>query len=638
MCGIAGLSHPPMATADAIALTDTMLASLGHRGPEGASSVHVGDAMIGHAMLAFVVPRSPQPVVSDDGRVGLVFDGQVYNYRAIAREQSLPADTPEGRVVLEAYLRDGVGMLQRLRGMFGLAIVDTRDRSLLLARDPLGRKPLYYLWDGESVAFASELKALKHHPSFSDAIDPTATARYLAFNAVPAPLSIFTCIKKLRAGTCLRFAGGEATESVFWSLPPTTEDLELSEDEALDGLRRGLTRAVDRRVRGIDAPLGLALSGGIDSAIVAALVAEHGPSKVPAYTVGFEDRSYDESSAATRIAAHLGLEHHIVRADGAAIDRVVKDMLPSLDEPLADPSIIPMLLLCERASRDVKGLLGGDGADEFHLGYLSFQASQALAWIERLLPGTLLQALVRMLDVLPPGRRNFDPRLILRMMARAIHSRPELRFYNATAMLPLDELAAARPWSKELAPHMGAIDFTEELENFVDSELPEVDRVQRAIICHFLRDVIISKIDRAGMQWSIETRCPFLDLDLVEWSLRLPHRLQLRLGEGKALLRRLGAELLPTDVVKRRKQGFRPPLARLLRHELRDVLLDLLSARNVTRIGVFDTRLVVRMVDEHLRGAADHHRALWSLVCFHLWHRQHTERRPGLRRPALAVR
>jgi asparagine synthase (glutamine-hydrolysing) len=624
MCAIAGVVSGAGAPGESLAWTARMLARLGHRGPEGSDIVRLDSASLGHALLSFVIPAAAQPVVSTCGRVAVAFNGQIYNFRELAERYCGDASATEAQAVLGAYLELGAGCFRQFRGMFALAIVDERSDLVLLARDPFGKKPLYYFNRRKMLAFASELTALEVLPVDKGGIDVGAVESYLRFGVVAAPLTMYEGLRKVRPGTCVEFVGGRyRRETCFWTFPHNVETPPPAcEEDVVDECLSRLTEAVKRRIADTDRPLGIALSGGIDSGVLSAIATQACPARQwDAFTVGFSGSGLDERAAASAVARHLGFRHHVIEVTGARMADAVVRYYDKLDEPLADPSLVPTLLLCEEARTTVKALLTGDGADELLFGYLSFHAGEVIGWIKRLgLSGAVLQlrSLVERFNG-SDALGGFSS--VLRMCSRAVLSEPDMRFYDARAPFA----TGAIPWSATIS-RRPALELTRELSEFSATGGSDADIMQRAIVWQFLRGVILTKMDRATMLNSIEARSPYLDTDLVGWLATLPRSLKIRPFYGKYLLRRLHARLLPGNGFKRVKQGFRAPIGELLRRELRHLLIDMLTPESVARLGLMDSNVALRLRDEHLRGSRNHERALWSLLCLHVWHQSSMRR------------
>ncbi|WP_336320218.1 asparagine synthase (glutamine-hydrolyzing) [Streptomyces lavendofoliae] len=626
MCGFVGFSDRDGGADASRATAGRMLAAVAHRGTDGSGWCHHRGITLAHCALTFVDPdRARQPFLSGSGLVSVVFNGEIYNHAALRRElrasgAALRTES-DTEVLVELYERHGMRMLGRLRGMYAFALHDARTGTTVLARDPMGKKPLYYARVPQGVAFASELAPLLHHPDVPRTPDPRAVADYLVLQAFPAPGSAVAGVRKVRPGCFVRHEDGVLTEVEHWR--PASPGL-----AARTGVREAEARftalfrsAVERRVLSTGRPLGVLLSGGLDSSAVAAVaqdVSPHGP--VPTFSAGFADPDFDESAHALLVARHLGTEHHVVRIGGRDLAEVVESEYGRADEPLADPSLLPTRIVCRAARRRVRGVLTGDGADELLLGYRFFQAERALEALLRVMPADRVEALAgAVARRLPQRSGNLPARAALAQLARGVRAAPEHRFYLATAPFAPARLPALfRP---EVAGALAGHDPFAEVARLLEGRagLSPLERSRLAVVCHFLRDVILTKTDRGGMRSALELRSPFLDVDLVEYVDALPPGLKLRGLTGKYLLRRAAAPWLPRGTVRRTKLGFRAPVAALLRGELRTLLRDTLAPAALDRGGLFDPRAVRVLLDDHLSGRRDTSRGLWALLCYQLW-------------------
>ncbi|MFI9202960.1 asparagine synthase (glutamine-hydrolyzing) [Streptomyces sp. NPDC053048] len=629
MCGFVGFTDPAGGRETALDLAGRMLTDILHRGPDGTGTLHETGLTLAHCALRFVDVHGPgQPLRSASGRTVVVLNGEVYNHAELRRELvrggARLRTAGDTEILAELYERTGMGFLRRLHGMFAFALYDRAHRKLILARDPFGKRPLYYLRTPAGVAFASELTPLLRHPACGGEPDVRALADYLVLRACPAPRSAVRHVAKVRAGSYVEASPGAGPdgfrETVYFTpgLPATRRRVPLRTAAAeFEDLLRA---AVQRRVTGTPRRLGVLLSGGLDSSTVAALAQEISDRPVPAFTAGFADTAFDESSAAAAVARHLGLEHHLLRITEDDLAEAFTEEYTGIDEPLADPSLLPTLLLCRAAGQEVRSVLTGDGADEMLLGYRFFQAEKVLGLLGHL-PRPLLEGLARSAARQGgPHRGNLPWRVALRRLAQGMNALPEQRFYAAGAPFRPDELAGVLSVRArhELVSHQPF----EEVERVLAASpgLSPLERCQLGIITHFLRDVILTKTDRGGMRHALETRSPFLDRDLVEYCASLPAELKLRRLTAKYVLRRTAAGHLPPQAVRRRKLGFRAPVAALLSGRLRPVLMDALSPESLARHDLFEPSAVRRMVDDHLASRRDNSVRLWALLCFQSWH------------------
>jgi asparagine synthase (glutamine-hydrolysing) len=625
LCGFVGFTEP-VGDADAcLDLAGRMLAMLAHRGPDGARSHHRDGVTFAHCALPFVGgDDSCQPFVSASGHTTVVFNGEIYNHATLRCELTRTGvrlrTTGDTELLAELYEREELGFLQRVRGMFAIAFHDMRRHRLVLVRDPLGKKPLYYAGTGDRIIFASELGALLAHPACPRELDPSALADYLTLRAFPAPSSALSGVLKVRPGAYVVAGAGGRRETTYYTprlaAVRRRDPIAVQEDE----FAQLLISAVERRLRSTDETLGVLLSGGVDSSVVAAVAGQVTGRPPPTFSARFADPAFDESRAAEAVARHLGTEHHPVSVPAAALAEAADEELRRIDEPLADPSLLPTILVCRAARRRVRGVLTGDGADELLLGYRFFQAERVLEAVRRIVPVTVLTRLGDLAARAPARHSNLPLESAVAQLARGLLAAPEQRYYESTRPFAAAELAELL--QPGVLAAVGEHRPYRELERLLAQQdgLSPLERSQVGIIGHFLRDVILTKVDRGSMGSGLEARSPFLDLDVVDYCSQLPADRKLRQLTGKYLLRRVAARWLPADVARRKKVGFRVPIAALLCGELRPLLLDSLDHRRLAAHGLFDPAVVRRMVDEHLSRRSDHAGKLWTLLCFQLWH------------------
>ncbi|MBN2360227.1 MAG: asparagine synthase (glutamine-hydrolyzing) [Deltaproteobacteria bacterium] len=632
MCGIAGIVAAAGGRVDEHALR-AVTAALAPRGPDGEGLHLDAGAGLGHRRLAIIdLAGGRQPLYSEDRSVVAVVNGEIYNFVALRRELEAKghrfATRTDSEVLVHGYEQWGERVLDRLEGMFALAVWEPAARSLLLARDRLGEKPLYWarLADG-SLAFASELKALRLCAGFDDAVDVAALARYLVYEYLPAPLCIARGARKLEPGFRLRYTPGtEPAIARYWDLPlPPSGALSgrrcRDARRAVAELRAELARSVRERLVA-DVPLGVFLSGGIDSSTVAALAAQARGGDLDTFAIGFDDPTFDESHAARAVAQHLGSRHHERRVVAADMLTLLPRIGDLLDEPLGDSSIVPTHLLSRFARDRVAVALGGDGGDELFFGYPTFVAEQLARWSLDAAPAPLprlLESVGRGLARrLPVSLRYFSPDFKLRQFMRGIGLRGARRHQAWLAsLLPAEALATLAP---EAATAVGA-----DLYDTVDHRLAACrsrdgwDRLLYFYAKGYLADGVLTKVDRASMAVGLEVRAPFLDSRVVALACSVDPALRLRGLQTKYLLKRAVRDLLPASTVHRRKQGFAMPIGRWLRGELRPLLDERLEPGLLRRQGFFSAAQVRRLVDEHCAGAADHRKPLWTLLAFQSW-------------------
>ena len=616
MCGICGIASTT-GHVDREAL-GRMTATLRHRGPDDEGSYVDEVCGLGFRRLSIVdLEGGNQPLASEDGRLQLILNGEIYNHEELRGELERRghhlATRSDAEVVVHLYEEVGPRCVERLNGMFALALWDARERTLFLARDRLGKKPLYYAEIDGGLLFGSEPKALLAHPRCPRELDHEALGRYLAVEYVPAPHSIFAGVRKLPPAHILVWRAGSTKVERYWSLRFDPDETRSDEEWSLE-LRERLRESVRLRLMA-DVPLGAFLSGGIDSSSVVSLMSELAPGRVETFSIGFEDRSFDESTEARRVAEYFGTEHHEETFTPQALLDVLPDVVDWLDEPFADPSILPTHLLSRFTRQSVTVALGGDGSDELLAGYPTFPADR-LARLYRV-PRALHQRIVLPLaERLPPSGEDFSLEFKLKRFLRGMSAPEEARHpawlgsFGPEAQRALLRNPVGDPFGGLRGPAAGGDRLAGLIELYATTYLP---------------DDILTKVDRASMACSLEVRAPFLDYTLVEFLGRVPSRLKLRRLETKVLLKRAMAGRLPEGIAERRKKGFGIPLARWLRGPLRERLLDELSPTRLDRQGIFVPAEVERLVGEHLSGRRSHHKELWTLLVFQLWHRRWAE-------------
>jgi asparagine synthase (glutamine-hydrolysing) len=611
-----------------------MTEAIHHRGPDddGFYVDAYDDGLcvgLGFRRLSIIdLATGNQPISNETGSVQLVFNGEVYNFRELREDLESRGhvfrSNADTEVIVHLYEDLGARCVERLNGMFAFALWDRSGRELILARDRFGKKPLYYASVGRSIVFGSELKALLQHPSCPQELDLESLARYLTFEYVPTPHSIFAGVRKLPAGHVLKWRDGASSTEPYWDL---TFDPQhgIEEDEWAEGLREHLRAAVRRRLVS-DVPLGAFLSGGIDSSSVVALMTEAAPAgSVKTFTIGFGESSFDESGHARRVATHFGTDHH----EEVFTPEVMIDLLPEvfgvIDEPFADPSILPTYLLSRFTRGHVTVALGGDGSDELLAGYPTFSADR-VARLYALPERINSRTAVPVADRLPVSTSNFSFDFKLKRFLRGAALPPALRhavWLGAFTPAEQASLLTATPY-----------DMLSEAAR-IHTAAPSQDAVERLIYLYvktYLQDDILVKVDRASMARSLEVRAPFLDVELAAFLSTMPSRLKLRRFDTKHILKRAMADLLPEGIAGRPKKGFGVPVARWFKGELREALQDELSESRLRSQGVFQPKEVQRLISEHLSGRRDHRKALWTLFVFQLWHRNWVETSPATAR------
>jgi asparagine synthase (glutamine-hydrolysing) len=625
MCGIAGWVGARGGDRDVL---ETMLRALEHRGPDDTGR-HLGDDVaLGMTRLSIIDPvTGRQPMTTDGATAALVFNGEIYNYRDLRDELTTRsrcfATRSDTEVLVRAWEEWGEACVDRLRGMFAFAIWDARRRRLVLARDRLGKKPLYYWHRDGLLVFASEPKALLRHPAVGRALDPVALEHYAAFGYTPAARSIFDGIAKLPPGHVATLTGGRLTLRRYWTLPAgVAASTTLSVGELKERVRAEVRDAVRARLEA-DVPLGVFLSGGVDSSAIVACMRELNVRRLATFSVGFgADASHDELPYARLVARHFETEHHEEVLEPKAAD-LAAAVVRALDEPFADSSALPTLAVAESTARHVKVALSGIGGDETFGGYpryLGVRLAEAWARVPRVLRAGP-EALARRLPESARSRNVGD--WARRFADGAARPMPQryigwTRFFDAPALAALATPALARVFGGDVeAAHRAAW--------ATRGHADAVDGAWRIDLATYLPDDLLTMADRTSMARSLELRAPFCDHRLIEWSLGIPPAIKLAGWSLKSLLKASFADVLPAEVLRRRKQGFMIPLSRWLGADLRHLVEDALAPERVRARGLWRPEVVGRLVSEHLSGARTHGDRIWTLVILELWTREYLD-------------
>ncbi|MFT4025972.1 MAG: amidotransferase 1, exosortase A system-associated [Novosphingobium sp.] len=623
MCGIAGIFHLSTPKPVDPARIERMCDAMVHRGPDGHGIWTAPGVGLGHRRLSIIdVAGSPQPMASTDGRAMLVFNGEIYNYRELRAELKAQGATfhtdGDSEVILAAWQRWGVDCLPRLSGMFAFAIYDLDQRTLFLARDRLGVKPLFtaQLSDG-SLIFASELKGLLAHPSLRREVDPLAVEDYLAWGYVPDSRSILNGVEKLPAGhyRLLRHdgsIGGAPAAPVRWWDVSFMERHRGSDADLEAELLHLLRDAVTSRMVA-DVPLGAFLSGGVDSSAVVALMAEASASPVKTCSIGFDVAQLDESSYARAVAERFSTDHRsrLVSPDDFAAADLIAGMF---DEPFADASALPTWRVCQLARETVTVALSGDGADEAFAGYRRHLFQHRESRLRGVLPQGLRGAVFGGLGRVYP-KADWAPRpLRAKTTLLALGGSDEEGYARALSVTPPETREAL--YTDEFRRQRGDHRAEDELAALMRAApgRSPLDRAQYADLKFWLPGDILTKVDRTSMAVSLEAREPLLDHRLIEFAAGLPERLRLRGGQGKWLLKRTMRRYLPDEVLYRQKQGFVTPIAEWFRGPLAGAARGIGAGTALARTGWFDSEKMRRLADAHITGRSDNSRLLWQLL------------------------
>ncbi|MCK6547879.1 asparagine synthase (glutamine-hydrolyzing) [Myxococcota bacterium] len=642
MCGIVGVFHfdptRPVDRALLVRQTDTLV----HRGPDD-GGVWVGQGVgLGHRRLAIIdLDGGHQPMWDVEDRIGVVFNGEIYNYRELQRELEQKGHVfrtgSDTEVIIHGYREWGDRCVERFRGMFAFAVFDRKNRTLFLARDRLGKKPLYWYRDRERFVFASELKAIVADLSIPRVLDPQAALDYFAYNYVPGPRSIFRNIHKLPGGHALLVTADGVAEREWWDVDFSRPDTTLDLDSAASALTEALARAVGLRLRA-DVPLGAFLSGGVDSSFVVALMAGQLDRRVKTHTVGFGEGAFDERPFAREIAERFHTEHteRVVDVeDTGVVDRLAW----YFDEPFGDSSAVPTYHLSASTRAHVTVALSGDGGDESFAGYRRYVFAMREHGVRRHLPGLVRSAVVAPLASIYP-KADYLPRYL---RARATLTNVATTHERAY-FLSLTQKTYPRYLDDGFLAGLAGYDPYGHFErHFARARTDDpLARLQYVDLKTYLADDILVKVDRASMAHALEVRVPLLDHEVVELAARMPSSLKLDGAETKRVLKHAAARLLPERTRTRPKMGFTIPLAAWLRGGLRGRAEAAFFDRPGGASGLVDVRGLRRLWYEHQLGVADHSTALWSLLMFEEWARRFAspyaalpERPPRRARPSV---
>ncbi len=628
MCGIAGyINVDPSRPADA-GVVRSMTDTIAHRGPDDEGFHVQGAVALGMRRLAIIdLQTGQQPISNEDGSIWIVFNGEVYNYVGlrvdlISRGHRFKTRS-DTEVLVHLYEERGDEFVTAINAMAALALWDGRRKRLVLARDRVGKKPLHYALTSEAFVFGSEIKALLRHPAVRAEIDHGSLARYFVHEYVPCPRTIYQGILKLRPGHLGVFEGGRFTERPYWDVPAERQ-LERGREATStaaqidEQIRHSLLDAVKCRLMS-DVPLGVFLSGGIDSTSIVACMSRAAPGSVRSFSVAFSEPSFDESVHFRKVARYYNTQHEERLLTPTALLDVLPALASKIDEPLGDASILPTYVLSQFTREKVKVALGGDGGDELLAGYPTYQAHR-LARVYEKLPASLRASVIEpLVRRLPVSRANisFDFKA-KRFISGAGHP-PEIR--NQIWLGSFSGSGALSVLSPELREPLMATDLFDEARRHMErAPAPDmVGKLQYVDLKMYLQDDILVKVDRASMVCSLEVRAPLLDYRFVELIAGLPTSWKLQGMTTKHIFKRAMKPWLPAGIVSRPKKGFGVPVAEWLRGPLRGMMLDLLATARLKRQGLLDPDAVGRLIQDHLEGRRDNRKPIWTLLMMQLW-------------------
>jgi asparagine synthase (glutamine-hydrolysing) len=627
ICGIVGLNTSRAIDRDALL---KMTQVMKHRGPDDQGIYADGQVGLGSRRLSIIdLVGGRQPIPNEDETQWIVFNGEIYNYRELCgylqKKGHIFRTSSDTEVILHLYEEFGLDCVQHLNGIFAFAIWDAPRQEIVMARDRMGIKPLYFTEAGGQLIFGSEMKVVLAHPDVARDIDLIALNEYLAFEYVPSPRTILRHIHRLEPGHVLRYNRQGLAIQPYWNLSLARSESRppVHWRDYADGLYQTLKSSVRQELVS-DVPVGVLLSGGIDSSTIAGLMVELYPGTVDSFSVGFEEASFDESRYARLVANTLGTRHNELILTSNMVAAMVPTITDFLDEPFGDSSLIPTYFLSLFARGYVKVVLGGDGGDELLAGYPTLVAHRLIEYYERLVPRWLRASVApQILDRMPVSFSNisFDFR-VRRFLAgrgaslQARHHRWLGSFVDEEASLLLQD------WLKPVLRDTYAQAYVHARE--CDARLP-LNRLLYDDLKLYLEGDILYKVDRASMAASLEVRVPLLNREVVRFASELPLELKLHRLTTKYLLKKSVEGKLPREIIKRPKKGFNMPVAHWLTNELRDLVLDMLSEERITRQGFFNYPYVKRLLDDHFARRRDNRKLLWTLLVFQLWHDKYIE-------------
>lgn len=629
MCGIVGQARSDRAVCDQTTI-ERMCEAITHRGPDS-RGVHVEPGVgLGIQRLRVIdLVDGDQPIFNEDGTVVVVLNGEIYNFRELREELrarghvfSCGADT---EVIVHLYEELGEACVERLHGMFALAIWDRTKAKLTVARDRLGKKPLFYALRDGVLSFASELEALRRSGQVSNAVDPDAIDAYLAYRYVPAPMTAYVDARKLPPAHRLVFQDGTARIERYWRLDFSAQASFGSDEEAIEALREQLRAAVRRRLVS-DVPLGAFLSGGVDSGAVVAMMAEASSTPVKTFSIGFESE-LDERPLARLVAERFGTDHHEFVVEPNAIE-ILPKVIRHHGEPFADATSIPTFYLSEMARRHVTVALNGDGGDEAFGGYSRYQAGLLAARLQGV-PEPARRAMAQLTRRIPPSGQINSWQMRARRLGDTVAMDPWERHF--TYMTRLQGLDRDRLYSREFRARIDAGRVRREFREQWDGGTARttLDHMLEVDSLGYLSDDLLAKVDIATMACSLEARSPLLDHELMQFAASLPPRLKVTARGKKIALRTAMRGIVPDEILDAPKRGFQPPVAEWLRRDLRGFADDVLRDPRARDRGYFEPRAVEELLDAHATGTRDHSQAIWTLLVLELWHRELVDGAPS---------
>lgn len=627
MCGICGYINLDSSPIEDDKTIVSMCDAIRHRGPDDEGIYIKNNVALGQRRLSIIdLVTGHQPLFNEDGSVALIFNGEIYNFHEI-NEQFLNSGRhvfkthSDTETIIHLYEETELECLNEFNGMFAFALWDEGKKRLFAARDRAGKKPFYYTIKDNTFIFASELKAVLKHPKVSKSLDFEAFSRYLAFEYIPAPRTIFKDIYKLEPGYYLTLNLKPDGKFIVKKAPYWDYKFEISDKPFSDlksELLQRLKRAVEYRLIS-DVPLGVFLSGGIDSSSITAMMAELIPPKnIKTFSIGFKEKTFDETSYARRVASHFGADHKEEMLYPERLLEIIPKIIFTLDEPMADPSIVPTYLLSEFTRKHVTVALGGDGGDELFAGYDPFVAHYPGRLLD-VFPKAFIKLLESIAGFIPVSHKNISFDFKVKTFLKGMRYRDGSRHFawlGSFAPHQLKELLTPDAFNSGAAGEV--YDVVGNYLSKVNGK-HELNDIMYLYLKLYMQDDILVKVDRASMANSLETRAPFLDKDFIQFANTIPPQYKLKGFTTKYILKEALAEKLPRDIIYRKKKGFGIPIGAWFRNELRETLLSLFDEKKVAGEGLFNSQAIKKLVDDHQTRKADNRKQLWTLFIFENW-------------------
>ena len=627
MCGIIGIyNYTTYEPVNKTAL-EKATSVLYHRGPDqyGYYFDDKNGVGFGHRRLSIIdLSTGQQPLYNEDSSIVSICNGEIYNFpelHGILTKAGHKFKTrSDNEAIIHLYETYGTRCVEHLNGMFAFAIWDENKKLLFLARDRMGVKPLYYALQNNSIYFSSELKGLLALPFIRRDLNPEALNKYLTFENVPSPHSIIKNIFKLEPGSFLTVQNGNIKKEHYWDIPLDLPKLHITEEEAVEELERLFAASVKRRLLS-DVPVGVFLSGGIDSSLVAKFMADASNEKIKTFSIGFQEKSFDESKIAMRFAKELNSEHHQFLFDSKECLKLIPNIANLVDEPLSDASILPTYFLSNFASKQLKVCLGGDGGDELFAGYQIFPVHKLIG-LYNILPRELKQVMLSVANKIPPRETYLSFPFVVKQFLRGVGMANEIRmFVWMGAFLDGEKKQLLSP-NVYNQTNTNTFDIISNhlTRKFISND---TDRMLYLISKIYMTDDILVKVDRASMATSLEVRGPFLDYTIQEFAAQLPYELKLSRLTSKYILKKMAKRHLPNYIINKRKQGFAIPVTKWLKNDLKEILLHYTSKSYINNQGIFQHGFIDKLVQNHLNETWDNKKLLWNLLVFQLWYEKY---------------